>query len=78
MMHKDLPRRSAVHIDNYEMPSYDSDYYVYMAYYIDDPNMLYYGCGTTVDTFRPVGIANKSVLFDDNGNRYKDVKLYRL
>ena len=69
---------AAVHIDNYELPSYDSNYYAYMAYYIDDPDMLYYGCETTVDTFRPVGIANKSVLFDEYGNRYNNVKLYRL
>ena len=69
---------AAVHIDNYEMPEYDQERYEYMAYYIGDPNMLYYGCETTTESFRSVGIANKSVLYDDNGNRYKNVELHRL
>jgi len=69
---------AAVHIDNYEMPTYNSEYYVYMAYYIDDPDMLYYGCETTVDTFHSVGIAYRSSLYDENGELYKDIELYRL
>ena len=69
---------AAVHIDDYTKPSYDSDRYVYMAYYIGDPDMLYYGCETTYETFLSVGLTFKSALYDDYGNRYEDVKLYRL
>lgn len=69
---------AAVHVDNYTKPSYDSERYVYMAYYIDNPDMLYYGCETTYERFVSVGLTFKSALYDDNGNRYENVKLYRL